>query len=92
MSDYAPALNPILARIPDAAAMIGRGVTFLYEAIADGRIKAVKSDGRTLVLVSSLGAIRCGVARGQNQLFSQTKRSKDARLKRNGLGTRRVGV
>jgi hypothetical protein len=54
MSDYAPALNPILARIPDAAAMIGRGVTFLYEAISDGRIKAVKSDGRTLVVVASL--------------------------------------
>jgi hypothetical protein len=54
MSDYAPALNPILARIPDAAAMIGRGVTFLYEAISDGRIRAVKSDGRTLVVVASL--------------------------------------
>jgi hypothetical protein len=46
--------QPILARIPDAAAMIGRGMTFIYEAIADGRIKAVKSDGRTLVVISSL--------------------------------------
>jgi hypothetical protein len=49
-----PVLQPMLARIPDAAAAIGRGITFVYEAIADGRIKAVKSDGRTLVVVSSL--------------------------------------
>jgi hypothetical protein len=47
-------IEPILARVPDAAAMIGRGITFIYEAIADGRIKAVKSDGRTLIVVASL--------------------------------------
>jgi hypothetical protein len=47
-------IEPILVRVPDAAVMIGRGITFIYEAIADGRIKAVKSDGRTLVVVSSL--------------------------------------
>jgi hypothetical protein len=47
-------IEPILARVPDAATMIGRGITFIYEAIADGRIKAVKSDGRTLIVVTSL--------------------------------------
>ena len=54
MSESAPMAEPILARVPDAAAMIGRGITFIYEAIADGRIKAVKSDGRTLIVVTSL--------------------------------------
>jgi len=47
-------MEALLVRIPDAAAAIGRGVTFIYEAIADGTIKAVKSDGRTLVVASSL--------------------------------------
>jgi hypothetical protein len=44
----------ILCTIPHAAAMIGRGQTFIYGAIADGRIEAVKSDKRTLVVVESL--------------------------------------
>jgi hypothetical protein len=34
--------------------MIGRGTTFIYEAIANGKIEAVKSDKRTLVVVKSL--------------------------------------
>ncbi len=44
----------ILCTIPHAAAMIGRGQTFIYGAIGDGRIEAVKSDKRTLVVVESL--------------------------------------
>jgi hypothetical protein len=47
-------LAPILVTIPQAAAMIGRGVTFIYGAIGDGTIRAVKSDKRTLVVVESL--------------------------------------
>jgi hypothetical protein len=46
--------TPILCSIEDAAAMIGRGITFIYSAIGDGRIRAVKSDKRTLVVVQSL--------------------------------------
>jgi hypothetical protein len=45
---------PILCRIPQAAAMIGRCERFIYEAIATGQIEAVKSDKRTLVVVASL--------------------------------------
>ena len=45
---------PILCTIPHAAAMIGRGTTFIYGAIGDGKIEAVKSDKRTLVVVESL--------------------------------------
>jgi hypothetical protein len=47
-------LPPILCRIPHAAAMIGRGTRFIYEAIATGQIEAVKSGKRTLVVVASL--------------------------------------
>jgi hypothetical protein len=44
----------ILCTIAEAAAMIGRGQTFVYGAIGDGKIQAVKSDKRTLVVVESL--------------------------------------
>jgi hypothetical protein len=47
-------LAPILCRIPQAATAIGRGRRFVYEAIATGKIQAVKSDRRTLVVVESL--------------------------------------
>ena len=46
--------SPILCSIPDAAAMIGRGTRFIYEAIATDQIEAVKSNKRTLVVVDSL--------------------------------------
>jgi len=54
-------LAPILVTVPQAAAMIGRGVTFIYGAIGDGRIKAVKSDKRTLIVVESLRAYAAGL-------------------------------
>jgi excisionase family DNA binding protein len=47
-------LPPILCRIPQAATMIGHGNRFIYEAIATGKIEAVKSGKRTLVVVESL--------------------------------------
>jgi hypothetical protein len=53
--------TPILCSIPDAAAMIGRGVTWVYAAIADDTIRAVKSDKRTLVVVESLRCYAAGL-------------------------------
>jgi len=47
-------LPPILCTIPQAAATLARGTRFIYEAIATGKIEAVKSDKRTLVKVASL--------------------------------------
>jgi hypothetical protein len=47
-------LPPILVSIPHAAAMIGRGTQAIYDLIGGGKIRAVKSDGRTLVVVDSL--------------------------------------
>jgi hypothetical protein len=47
-------ITPILVPIPVASKMIGRGVTFIYQKIADGTLDAVKSDKRTLVVVDSL--------------------------------------
>jgi hypothetical protein len=49
-----PTLSPILCPIPVAAAMIGRSQRVVYNLIGDGRIRAVKSDGRTLIVVESL--------------------------------------
>jgi hypothetical protein len=47
-------LRPILCSIPLASAMIGRGTQAIYDLIGGGKIRAVKSDGRTLVVVESL--------------------------------------
>jgi hypothetical protein len=47
-------MDAILLTIPDAAKAIGRGTTFIYEALGDGRLQAVKSDKRTLVVADSL--------------------------------------
>jgi hypothetical protein len=47
-------LQPILCSIPQAATMIGRGMTAIYGLIGDGKIRAVKSNGRTLIFVDSL--------------------------------------
>jgi hypothetical protein len=47
-------LPPILVSIPQASAMIGRGTQAIYDLIGGGKIRAVKSDGRTLIVVESL--------------------------------------
>jgi hypothetical protein len=45
---------PLLVPVKQACAMIGRGQSALYELIGGGKIRAVKSDGRTLIVVESL--------------------------------------
>ena len=47
-------LTPLLVPVKQACAIIGRGQSALYELIGAGKIRAVKSDGRTLVVVESL--------------------------------------
>ena len=61
IGQHGVSMAPILVTVPQAAAMIGRGVTFIYAAIGDGRIKAVKSDKRTLIVVESLRAYAAGL-------------------------------
>jgi hypothetical protein len=51
-----PAIRPIAISIPQASMMISRCVATIYALIARGEIIAKKSDGRTLVLLSSLEA------------------------------------
>jgi len=58
-------VSPILVTIPTAADMLGRGITFIYEALGDGRIEGVKSDGRTLIRVQSLHAYAASLPRAQ---------------------------
>ena len=47
-------VTPLLVPIKQACTIIGRGQSALYELIGAGKIRAVKSDGRTLVVVESL--------------------------------------
>ncbi len=47
-------VSPILCSIPQASAILGRGVGAIYTLIGDGKIRAVKSNGRTLIFVDSL--------------------------------------
>jgi hypothetical protein len=47
-------LTPLLVPVKQACTIIGRGQSALYELIGAGKITAVKSDGRTLVVVKSL--------------------------------------
>lgn len=52
--EHVAQLKPLLCSIDAACAMIGRGPTFVYDAIATGLLEGVKSDKRTLVRVASL--------------------------------------
>jgi hypothetical protein len=47
-------LEPLLCSVEAATAIIGRGERFVIDAIATGKLKAVKSDRRTLLVVQSL--------------------------------------
>jgi len=47
-------IEPLLCSVAAATAIIGRGQSFIYDAIARGKLRAVKSDGRTLLVVQSL--------------------------------------
>ena len=46
--------DPILVPIKQASQIIGRCNRSIYEMIATDKIKAVKSDGRTLIVYASL--------------------------------------
>jgi hypothetical protein len=52
-ADIAP-LEPLLCSIQAGTAIIGRSERFIIDAIARGKIEAVKSDRRTLLVVASL--------------------------------------
>jgi hypothetical protein len=52
-ADIAP-LEPLLCSIRAGIAILGRSERFIIDAIATGKIKAVKSDRRTLLVVQSL--------------------------------------
>ena len=73
MSDMS--LPPILCTIPHAAAMLGRGTRFIYEAIATDKIRAVKSDKRTLVVVESLHEYAAGLPAAKIKPQSKRRRA-----------------
>jgi hypothetical protein len=47
-------LEPLLCSIQAGTAIIGRSERFIIDALAKGKIKGVKSDRRTLLVVQSL--------------------------------------
>jgi hypothetical protein len=47
-------MTPLLVPVKQACTIIGRGQSALYELIGAGKIRAVKSDGRTLIVMESL--------------------------------------
>ena len=47
-------VTPLLVSVQQGRQILGRGVSAIYELIGDGKIRAVKSDGRTLIVVESL--------------------------------------
>jgi hypothetical protein len=47
-------ITPLLVPVKQACTIIGRGQSALYELIGGGKIRAVKSDGRTLIVMESL--------------------------------------
>jgi excisionase family DNA binding protein len=49
-------MDKLLASIPEACQAIGCGRSYAYELIRDGKIEAVKSGKRRLIVVSSLRA------------------------------------
>jgi hypothetical protein len=71
-------LQPILCTIPVGAQMIGRGVTFIYTALAEGKIRGVKSDKRTLLVVESLREYAASLPPAEITYPSKTKRRKVA--------------
>jgi hypothetical protein len=72
-----PELQPIAVSIPEASRLISRCVATIYALLTRGEITAIKSDGRTLVLVNSLHAYidRCPKAE------FKTKQSKPMHLR-----------
>ena len=66
-------LPPILCSVPQASAMIGRGTQAIYELIGSGKIRAVKSDGRTLIVVEIIARVRCQSAARKSQAPAESE-------------------
>jgi hypothetical protein len=48
------AIEPLLVSIPHTCQLIGRCTATVYELLGSGQLDAVKSDGRTLVTMTSI--------------------------------------
>jgi hypothetical protein len=47
-------VEPLIVRIPQTSQYIGRCTATVYDLISQGRLRAVKSDARTLVTMDSI--------------------------------------
>jgi hypothetical protein len=71
-------VTPLLVSVPQGCQIIGRGTAAMYELIGAGKVKAVKSGGRTLLIYESLVAYVAGlppakVAPPRRRKFEQMK-------------------
>ena len=53
---------PLAYRIPDACAVLGLGKTSIYELMKEGKLKAIKVAGRTLIDAESARALIASAA------------------------------
>jgi hypothetical protein len=66
-ADIAP-LEPLLCSVKTGVILLGRSQRWIYHAIATGEIKAVKSNGRTLLVVKSLKDYAAGLPAAKGSL------------------------
>jgi hypothetical protein len=78
-------VDPFLVSVPQAGQMIGRGVSKIYELLGSGELRAVKSDGRTLVVVESL---RKYVSELPNAIVAPRERRKPQHLRETAASVR----
>jgi hypothetical protein len=71
-------ITPILVSIPQAAQVLGRGTSFIYDLLARQEIQGVKSDGRTLIRFQSLQSY---ADRLPKATFAQPRQRKPHRLR-----------
>jgi excisionase family DNA binding protein len=54
LADNLAGMQPILVPVPQASAILGKSPRAIYELMASGQLKAVKSGRNTLVVYESL--------------------------------------
>jgi hypothetical protein len=86
--DIAP-LEPILMSVAAATKYIGRGERFIIDAIAVGKLQAVKSDRRTLLVVQSLKDYVASLPAPKLRPDNRNRRSRSAMSRTAGENSRR---
>jgi hypothetical protein len=73
-----PRVDPILCGVREAAAMIGRSPRFITDGVARKLFRAVKSDGRMLLVVQSLKDYVAGLPAAKGSLNPVVRKKSEA--------------